>query len=81
MSLCKTCALWSGDRCAGAVHPPLHQCQPEPAGGREGAEGENEDWTDPGNSAPEDLQRLRSGGSVSRLPNTMHKDSNKVHFI
>ncbi len=62
----KMCSAVSGDRSAGAVHPPLHQRQPEPAGVREAAEGEGEDRTDAGGSAAEDLQGLRSGGSFCR---------------
>lgn len=58
------CSAMSGNRSADAGHPPLHQCQPEPARGREGAEGQSEDWTDPGGAAAEDLQGLHSGGLI-----------------
>lgn len=57
----------SGDRSAGALYPPLHQCQPEPARSGESAEDKSEDWADPGCSAPENLQGLRSGESACRL--------------
>lgn len=62
---CLYCFL-SGDRFTGAVHPPLHKCQPEPTGRREGPEGQSKDWTDPGGSATENLQRLFPGESVCR---------------
>ena len=54
----------SGYRSAGALHPPLHQRQPEPTGSRESAEAQSEEWIHPRSSAAENLQGLRSGGSV-----------------
>lgn len=62
---CLYCSI-SGNRFVSAVHPPLHKLQPEPTGGREGAEAQSEDWTDPGGSATENLQGLLPGGSVCR---------------
>lgn len=56
-----TCTVVPGNRSAGTLHPPFHKRKPKPAWGREGAEGESEDGHDPGGSAAEDLQRLRSG--------------------
>lgn len=50
----------------GAAHSSLHQCQPEPTGGRKSAEGQSEKRTDPRGSVTENLQGLRSGGSACR---------------
>lgn len=77
--------LLSGDGSAGAVHSALHQCQPESAGSREGAEVESEDWTNSGSSAPKDLQRLCSGGSAGIHPILItqkeKKDNSFIYFV
>lgn len=56
--------LWSGGGSTAALHPPLHQRQPESARNREAAEGQSEGRPDAGGAAPQDLQGLFSGQST-----------------
>lgn len=64
----------SGHRSADALHPPLHQRQPEPQGGGEDAEAQSEDRPHPGAAAAEDLQGLRPGAARLHRSSSLHRD-------